>query len=132
LRTSRMSGDALTAMSHPGARVPDVLIVDTRAARSIPPSMSAVKRQHPSIGIIVVASDSDPAVLLEAMRAGATEFVQEPITASALEQAVSRLVAGRVTPPPKGEVIAFVRAQGGGGTATPPGHAARVPANMSG
>jgi len=131
LRTSRMSGDALTALSHPGARVPDVLIVDTRAARSIPPAMSAVKRQHPSIGIIVVASDSDPAVLLEAMRAGATEFVQEPITASALEQAVSRLVADRVTPPSTGEVIAFVGAKGGVGTTTTAVNVASVLAKLS-
>ena len=52
------------------------------------------------------------------MRAGATEFLQEPITAAALEQAISRLVAHRASPAGSGEVFAFVGAKGGVGTTT--------------
>jgi pilus assembly protein CpaE len=81
--------------------------------------MASVKRQHPSIGFLVVASQSDPAVLLEAMRAGATEFLHEPITQEALEQAISHLVAHRPSAATtKGEVFAFVGAKGGVGTTT--------------
>jgi pilus assembly protein CpaE len=80
--------------------------------------MATVKRQHPATGFLVVASESDPAVLLEAMRAGATEFLQEPITAAALEQAISRLVAHRASPGAAGEIYAFVGAKGGVGTTT--------------
>jgi pilus assembly protein CpaE len=79
--------------------------------------MAAVKRQHPATGFLVVASQSDPAVLLEAMRAGATEFLQEPITQAALEQAISRLVAHRASAS-TGEIFAFVGAKGGVGTTT--------------
>ena len=119
MRTTRASAAELAALVHAAAQLPHVVIVDTRGSRAIPPSMAAVKRQHPGVGFLVVASESDPALLLEAMRAGATEFLQEPITAAAL-------VAGDLPPrrAPRqraagsGEVFAFVGAKGGVGTTT--------------
>jgi pilus assembly protein CpaE len=93
--------------------------VDTRGARGIPSSLAAVKRQHPNIGVLVVASESDPSVLLEAMRAGANEFLQEPLNAAALEQGISRLLTQhRGALEASGEVFAFVGAKGGVGTTT--------------
>jgi pilus assembly protein CpaE len=118
MRPTRGTAAELTALAHPAAQQPHVVVVDTRGARAIPPSMAAVKRQHPATGFLVVASESDPTVLIEAMRAGATEFLHEPITSAALEQAVSRLVAHRVSPVAKGEAFAFVGAKGGVGTTT--------------
>src|SRR5262245_34183583 len=107
MRATRGSAADLTALAHPSAQPPHVVVVDTRGARAIPPSMAAVKRQHPATGFLVVAAESDPTVLLEAMRAGATEFLQEPVTPAALEQAVSRLVCQRGSPDVSGEVLAF-------------------------
>ena len=118
MRTTRGSAAELTALAHPSAQPPHVVVVDTRGARAIPASMAAVKRQHPATGFLVVAAESDPTVLLEAMRAGATEFLHEPITSAALEQAISRLVAHRAAPAAAGEVFAFVGAKGGVGTTT--------------
>jgi pilus assembly protein CpaE len=118
MRPTRACAADLAALAHVSAQQPHVIIIDTRGARAIPPSMAAVKRQHPGIGFLVVASESDPSVLLEAMRAGASEFLQEPITATALEQAISRLVAHRASPASTGEVFAFVGAKGGVGTTT--------------
>jgi pilus assembly protein CpaE len=118
MRAARGSAADLAALAHPAAKQPHVVIVDTRGARAIPPSMAAVKRQHPATGFLVVASQSDPTVLLEAMRAGASEFLQEPIAAAALEQAISRLVAHRASSGANGEIFAFVGAKGGVGTTT--------------
>jgi pilus assembly protein CpaE len=118
MRTSRGSAADLAALVHPTAQQPHVIVVDTRGARSIPPSMAAVKRQHPNVGFLIVASESDPSVMLEAMRAGANEFLHEPITTTALEQAISRLIAHRASPAATGEVFAFVGAKGGVGTTT--------------
>jgi len=131
MRTARASAADLAALAQPTAQCPDVVVVDTRGSRAIPPSMAAVKRQHPAIGFLVVAADSDPAVLLEAMRAGATEFVQEPVTAAALEQAISRLVAHRASPATTGRVFAFVGAKGGVGTTTMAVNVATVLAKLS-
>jgi pilus assembly protein CpaE len=118
MRATRANAVELAALVHPGAKPPDIIVVDTRGARAIPTSLAAVKRQHPTVGVLVVASESDPTVLLEAMRAGASEFLQEPLTASALEQAVTRLVAHRAAPAAAGEVFALVGAKGGVGTTT--------------
>jgi pilus assembly protein CpaE len=119
MRTTRGSAAELAALATPSAPQPHVIVVDTRGARGIPPSMAAIKRQHPATGVLVVASQSDPAILLEAMRAGANEFLQEPIAQAALEQAISRLVAHRASPAAaNGEVFAFVGAKGGVGTTT--------------
>ncbi len=118
MKATRVHAMELAALVHPSAKLPDIIVVDTRGARALPPSLAAVKRQHASVGVLVVASESDPTVLIEAMRAGANEFLQEPITAAALEQAVSRLVAHRATPAGTGEVFAVVGAKGGVGTTT--------------
>ena len=117
-RTTRASAAELAALVHPAAQPPHVVIVDARGSRAIPPAMAALKRQHPGVGLLVVAAESDPALLLEAMRSGATEFLQEPVTAVALAQAISRLVAHRASAAGSGEVFAIVGAKGGVGTTT--------------
>ena len=118
LRTARGTAAELTGLAEPGVECPDLVVVDTRGGRPLPAPMAAVKRQHPAIVFLVVASDSDPAVLLEAMRAGATEFLHEPLTPAALDEAISRLVAHRESPGAKGEIFAIIGATGGVGTTT--------------
>src|SRR5262245_66521236 len=98
MRSTRCSAAELAALANPSAQQPHVIVVDTRGGRGIPPSMAAINRQHPATGILVVSAESDPALLIEAMRAGANEFLQEPITQAALEPAISRLVAHRTSP----------------------------------
>jgi pilus assembly protein CpaE len=118
MRAIRSSAAELTALAHASTQLPDVIVVDTRGARGLPSSLAAIKRQHPNIGILVVGSESDSSVLLEAMRAGANEFLQEPLNAAALEQGISRLLTHRNSTAATGEVFAFVGAKGGVGTTT--------------
>jgi pilus assembly protein CpaE len=66
---------------------------------------------------MVVASELAPALMLEAMRAGASECVAEPLSADHLGAAISRIIAQR-TAPMGGRVFAFVGAKGGMGTTT--------------
>jgi pilus assembly protein CpaE len=117
MRTARANGGELAALAHPAAHEPDVLVVDLRGGRGVPAALSAVKKHHPNVGVLVVASAPDPAVLLEAMRAGAGEFLAEPLAPPQLDAAVKRLVAER-TVPVAGEVFAFLGAKGGVGTTT--------------
>lgn len=119
VRTTRVGSAELMALVHPAAQAPDVLVVDLRGGRVMPAAVAAVKRQHPDVGVVVVASTQDPALLLEAMRAGASEFVAEPVTVPPLEQAIKRLMAHRPTPQGGGgAVFAFVGAKGGVGATT--------------
>lgn len=116
--STRLGSAELMALVHPAAKAPEVLIVDLRGGRAMPVAVGAVKRQHPDLGVLVVASAQDPTLLLEAMRAGATEFVAEPVKSDALYQSVQRLAAHRPAVQHTGAVFAFVGAKGGVGATT--------------
>jgi pilus assembly protein CpaE len=106
----------LARLAHPASQCPDVVVLDVRGGRSTPVALQAVRQSHPALGVVAVASQADPAVMLEAMRAGANEFVAEPVGDN-LVAAVQRLVALR-RPVATGQVFAFLGAKGGVGTTT--------------
>lgn len=96
---------------------PRVIVVDIRRRDQIPPDLPAVLRQHSGTGAVLVMSTLDPKVMLEAMRAGVTECVAEPVAAGALEAAVRRVLTDAPADP-AGQIFAFVGAKGGVGTST--------------
>jgi pilus assembly protein CpaE len=112
-----VSADDLAVLARPTTRQPDVLIVDQRDRGAIPPAINAIKRQHPSTGVLMVLPRLDAGLVLEAMRAGVNECVAEPVTRDALSAAF-RLVATRRPAANRGDVFAIVGAKGGVGTTT--------------
>jgi pilus assembly protein CpaE len=94
----------------------DVVIVDVRE-KGLFPAVAALKRHHPHIGIVIVASVLDPTLLLEAMRAGVSEVLPEPIVADDVRKAIERVTDKRM-PTEVGRVFGFVGAKGGVGTTT--------------
>jgi pilus assembly protein CpaE len=100
-----------------GASVPVALVVDVRDQQQLPHGLASFRKQHPGTGIVLVVSSLDPRLMLEAMRAGVTECVQEPVTSQALDQAVRRVIVDN-TPEETGQVFAFIGAKGGVGTTT--------------
>ena len=117
LRPSIASGIDLRALTHQDAPQPDILIMDVRAHGQVPSGLAALKRQHPATSVMVVASELTSSLMLDAMRAGVTECVAEPLSADALGEAISRVLAQR-TAPASGQVLAFIGAKGGMGTTT--------------
>lgn len=113
-----MSGSDLTALAQPTAKQPDVLVIDLRDQMHLPVALPLLKRQHPTTGVVIVASRPDPALLLEAMRSGVNEFVCEPVNATELEAAIARLAAQRPVLAATGQIFAFIGAKGGVGTTT--------------
>ncbi len=85
----------------------------------MPAELAALKRQHPSTNVVLLASALDPTLMLEGMRAGVTEFIAEPLNQRDFDAAITRLLEQRkdvgVGP---GPVFAFVGAKGGVGTTT--------------
>lgn len=116
MRPTSVAISALATLAHPSSTPPEVVIIDLRAKSEIPAILGPLKRQHPDTGLIIVASTLDPALMLEAMRAGVTECVTD-IERGDLEAAISRLVLQRVSPV-AGEVFVFIGAKGGVGTTT--------------
>jgi pilus assembly protein CpaE len=108
----------LVKLAQPAAKQPDVVVLDLRGHAQLPPALPILKRQHPSTGVLIVADRLEPALLLEAMRAGVTEVVAAPLVTSDIEAAITRLGVQRSTTPDRGAALAFVGAKGGVGTTT--------------
>jgi pilus assembly protein CpaE len=112
-----VAGAELAALAQPSAKQPDVLVLDVRDQNHLPTALPILKRQHPSTGVIIVTSRMEPALLLEAMRAGVTEVVTN-ITEDELRSAIHRLVASHPLAARAGQAYAFLGAKGGVGTTT--------------
>ena len=112
-----ISRDAISALAQPGALQPPLLVVDLRDDPRFPPALALLKRQHPATAVLLVLRGLDPALMLEAMRAGVTECVVDPLSLPDLKAAMGRLVAATEAPT-RGEVYAFIGAKGGVGATT--------------
>lgn len=131
MQASSLPGSDLSAFAQPSAKQPDVLVIDIRDQSHLPTALPLIKRQHPTTGVVIVASKLDPALLLEAMRSGVNEFVSDPVTSVDLEAAISRVLAHRPASSVGGEAFAFIGAKGGVGTTTVAVNVATAMAKLS-
>jgi pilus assembly protein CpaE len=101
---------------------PDLVIVDARSDTSS--SMSNIERLRaaaPGAGIFVVASVSDPELILQSMRAGANEFFLWPPPEDTFHGAIRRALTRREAVQgvkPNATTLVFFGAKGGAGTTT--------------
>jgi pilus assembly protein CpaE len=108
---------ALTSLDHAGTP-PNVVVIDLRSGGQIPSDLSTFKRRHAHTGIVIVVPAFDPAIMLDAMRAGVTEAVADPVSASDLRAAIDRVLGQHAPEMEHGKVFAFLGAKGGVGTTT--------------
>jgi len=92
--------EELTALERSG-HPPDLLVLDLRDQEGLPPALGQLRRRFGRMGVVIVASQLDPALMLEAMRAGVNEFVTEPLSAPDLRAAIERVVGTRRTRRPR-------------------------------
>jgi pilus assembly protein CpaE len=111
------AGTELASLAQPTAKQPDVLVLDVRDQNHLPTALPILKRQHPGTGVVIVTSRLEPALLVEAMRAGVTEVVSS-ITEDELHNAIARLMAVHPVSTASGQAYAFLGAKGGVGTTT--------------
>jgi pilus assembly protein CpaE len=117
MNTSPLAESSLASLVPAAAAQPDVIVLDLRGKANVPAAIGPIRRQHPATGIVIVSSNLDPALLLEAMRAGVNEIVSEPCSPADLEAAIIRVVGQRPMAE-VGQVFGFVGAKGGVGTTT--------------
>jgi pilus assembly protein CpaE len=117
VRVKTLPVSDLLALAQTAASQPDVVVLDIRDSNTLPPTLTTLRRQHPSTGVVIVAARLDPMLMLEAMRAGVSEWVANPVTAADLIGAVERVSSTRAMGV-QGQVFAFVGAKGGVGTTT--------------
>jgi pilus assembly protein CpaE len=105
------------------AATPDVILVDIPADNSAV-ALRAIELLHqelPESAVFAIGTLSQPQVIVNAMRAGAREFIERPTTTTDLLEAFVRLTtAQRRTQKegPKGKVFSVVNAKGGSGATT--------------
>ncbi len=114
---SVVSREAVASLAQAGAQQPDMLVLDLRDQTAFPAAVSVLKRNHPSTAVLLVVSQLDPALMLEAMRAGVNECVTHPVSVSELQAAIKRL-AGQLSSTTRGDMFAIVGAKGGVGATT--------------
>jgi pilus assembly protein CpaE len=107
----------LNSLLDAKASQPDVVLIDIRRGSAVPSQLATLKRQHPATNVILLTSTLDPAVMLEAMRAGVNECIAEPLQQDDIDAALARL-HGQQTQAVAGPIFAFVGAKGGVGTTT--------------
>jgi pilus assembly protein CpaE len=100
----------------------DVVIVDVRAdASSAMATIERLRAANPGAGIFAVATAADPELILQAMRAGANEFVTWPPSEESFQGAIRRTAARRETTHGARQpatTLVFFGAKGGAGTTT--------------
>lgn len=117
MRPLAMQVEQLASASTAAGPLPEALLVDVRRDRAILSHVASIKRRYPSMGIAIVAKLLDPELMLESMRAGVSEAMQEPLTAAAVQAAIGRVVV-RQAVNVQSRVYAVIGAKGGVGTTT--------------
>jgi pilus assembly protein CpaE len=105
------------------AATPDVILVDI-PAENAPVALRGIELLHqelPDSAVFAIGTLSQPQVIVNAMRAGAREFIERPTTTTDLLEAFVRLTAAQRRTQkegPKGKVFSVVNAKGGSGATT--------------
>jgi pilus assembly protein CpaE len=99
------------------AIAPDIFVFDLRGQTILPSVIQSVRRQHPTATIMVVLPSLEPTLLMQAMHAGVTEVLADPLTQVDVESAIARATE-KLQTTQSGQVFGFVGAKGGVGTTT--------------
>ncbi|MGA8043553.1 MAG: AAA family ATPase [Terracidiphilus sp.] len=100
----------------------DVLIIELDSDREAALNLVEQLGASPESTVMVCSSQSDPTVLMHCMRAGAREFLPQPIAIGTLAEALGRAAARKPAPRTgkegAGKVLVFLGGKGGSGVTT--------------
>ncbi len=105
------------------AATPDVILVDIPAENGAIAlrGIELLHQELPDSAVFAIGTLSQPQVIVNAMRAGAREFIERPTTTTDLLEAFVRLTAAQRRTRqegPRGKVFSVVNAKGGSGATT--------------
>lgn len=111
-----------SSMAEKGAlavkTVPDVIIIDeSPESGNLLSRVRTIKENFPQASLFVVSANRDPQNIIDAMKAGASEYLVEPVEGRVLQNAIEEVRArlassGRLA---QGSVYSFISAKGGVG-----------------
>jgi pilus assembly protein CpaE len=102
---------------------PDVILVDVPSdnGASALRAIEVLRQEIPDIAVFAIGSMSQPQTIVNAMRAGAKEFIERPTTTTDLLEAFIRLSSSQRKVKhegPRGKIFTVVNAKGGSGATT--------------
>jgi len=113
------------AADRPTARfvesAPDIVIVDLEEPEAALETLRILHQEIPESWLFVTAAVKDSELIIEAMRAGAREYLFKPIPPMSLAQAIDRFIAERKRAEQKsttGKIYCVTAAKGGAGATT--------------
>jgi pilus assembly protein CpaE len=121
---SRYKSDPLLLQNMQRAEVPVWVIgFDRDRAAAVEASNTIQQILHGRGNLIAICGKSDPAFILEAMRAGCGEYLSQPVMVDQLAEALDRVrtrlnVQKPPSPKPMGRILALLGARGGAGATT--------------
>ncbi len=126
LRTGGLPITVVDEKLSAGRPAPDLAVVDIRVGSAGVGTLEQIRRTWPSAVIIAIASSSTPNEIIEAMRAGANEFLDwsasqgtgaDDVFRAALKRTADKIRANRGGAK-SGVTLSFFGAKGGTGTTT--------------
>jgi pilus assembly protein CpaE len=122
LRSSTVPVGVTDERSSRESAAPDLVLVDIREdTASGMATIERLRASAPGAGVFAVATAAEPDLILQAMRAGANEFLTWPAADEAFHGAIRRTAARRDTAQgarPAATTLVFFGAKGGAGTTT--------------
>lgn len=100
---------------------PDIIIIDDHTQQdNIFNRVRSIKDNFPQASIFIVSSNKDPQQIIDAMKAGAAEYLVEPVEGKVLHNAIEEVRArmanaGKLS---QGSVYSFISSKGGVGATT--------------
>lgn len=97
---------------------PDIVIVDLAQFDEAVASLKVLSAIIPTAWLFVTSESTDPEEIIEAMRAGAREFITKPVNAESLSQALDRFLSERKkrgAEVVRGQLYCVTAAKGGSG-----------------
>jgi pilus assembly protein CpaE len=113
--------DQDSVLEHLGDSGPDICLVDfDKDRRTAAIIAERIHTALPETAVFAVSAQTQPEVILEAMRSGCGEYLVKPIDREQLVKAVARIGSRRreKQEQSRGQVLAFMGAKGGCGTTT--------------
>ncbi|RPJ61383.1 MAG: hypothetical protein EHM23_07145 [Acidobacteria bacterium] len=98
---------------------PKIVLVDMEDAKKAIASLKTIQHALPAAWLLVVSESMEPQSIIEAMRAGAREFLPAPIASKNLSEALRRYVDHSLRSSEtslKGKIFSVISAKGGSGT----------------
>ncbi len=100
-------------------QAPDIYLIDFDTdRRSAVFTAEKIHETLRSTAIFAISSNSQPDLIIQAMRCGCSEYLLKPITRDQLLEAVARVGGRKREEQFKGQVLTFIGAKGGSGVTT--------------